>query len=87
MADPLYTGTSYFKNHADAQSVLDAYHNGSASVMGSHREGFVVRYDNVPGYNHNPGAGYLDQPTNLFLIKGTRSVSVVPISPNWTPRP
>ncbi|MFD1322244.1 polymorphic toxin-type HINT domain-containing protein [Micromonospora sonneratiae] len=86
--DPLHanTGKSYFNSHADAQSVLDAYHNGQATVLGQMSNGnIVVRYGNVTGYNNNPGAGFLGQPTNVFMIKGTKSPSVVPINPNWTP--
>ncbi|MEU1889545.1 polymorphic toxin-type HINT domain-containing protein [Micromonospora rifamycinica] len=86
--DPLYvnTGKSYFSSHADAQRVLDAYHSGDATVLRQMSNGnIVVRYGNVTGYNNNPGAGFLDQPTNVFMIKGTKSPSVVPINPNWTP--
>lgn len=79
------TGKSYLNSQADAQSVLDAYHNGDATVLGRTSNGnIVVRYDGVTGYNNNPGAGFLDQPTNVFMIKGTKSPSVVPINPGWT---
>ncbi|MFV2104650.1 polymorphic toxin type 50 domain-containing protein [Micromonospora sp. LOL_024] len=79
------TGKSYFSSHADAQRVLDAYHNGGATVLGQTSNGnIVVRYDSVVGYNNNPGAGFIDQPTNVFMIKGTKSPSVVPVNPNWT---
>ncbi|MEU8661150.1 LamG-like jellyroll fold domain-containing protein [Actinoplanes philippinensis] len=86
--DPLHanSGKSYFNSHADAQSVLDAYHNGDATVLGQMPNGnIVVSYGDVTGYNNNVGAGFLDQPTNVFMIKGTKSPSVVPINPNWTP--
>jgi len=86
--DPLHDGTgkSYLNSQADAQRVLDAYHSGDATVLGRTSNGnIVVRYDGVTGYNNNPGAGFLDQPTNVFMIKGTRSPSIVPINPNWTP--
>jgi RHS repeat-associated protein len=88
LGDPLHdnTGKSYFKSHADAQEVLDAYHRGDATVVGRMSSGnTVVRYGEVTGYNNNPRAGFLDQPTNMFMIKGTKSPSVVPINPNWVP--
>ncbi len=67
-----------------AQDVLDAYHSGEAGIIGKSRQGFpVVRLDRVTGMNNNRRAGYLNQPTNTFMIKGTRSPSVVPVSPEW----
>ncbi|GAA5150993.1 hypothetical protein GCM10023321_17270 [Pseudonocardia eucalypti] len=73
---------SYFNTTDDAQKVLDAFHNGSAEVMGVTKAGHVkVKFDGVTGYNNNPGSGYINQPTNTFMIKGTSSPSVVPISP------
>ncbi|CCH16745.1 RHS repeat-associated core domain-containing protein [Micromonospora lupini] len=87
--DPLHNGTgkSYFNSQADAQGVLDAYHRGDTTVLGRTSSGnIVVRYDGVTGYNNNPGAGFHDQPTNVFMIKGTKSPSVVPISPGWSPK-
>jgi len=79
---PLYNGGGYFKDASDAQRVLDAYHSGDASILRTTGNGnVVVRYRGVTGYNNNPGAGYLNQPTDVFMIKGTKSVSVVPISP------
>lgn len=62
--------------------MLDAFHSGDATVLGAARGGGVyVEYDGVTGFNNNPGAGYIDQPTNIFMIKGTSSVSFVPVSP------
>ncbi len=79
---PLYNGGGYFKDASDAQRVLDAYHSGDASILRTTGNGnVVVRYRGVTGYNNNPGAGYLNQPTDVFMIKGTKSVSIVPISP------
>ncbi|SCF38194.1 polymorphic toxin-type HINT domain-containing protein [Micromonospora mirobrigensis] len=89
LGDPLHdnTGKGYLNSHSDAQRVLDAYHSGEATVLGQMENGnIVVRYGNVTGYNNNPAAGFVDQPTNVFMIKGTKSPSVVPINPNWTPR-
>ncbi|MCP2337527.1 RHS repeat-associated core domain-containing protein [Actinomadura rupiterrae] len=83
--DRLYNGGGYFVDIDDAQSVLDAYHQGTATVLGTTRTGnTVVRYDGVTGFNNNPASGYVDQPTNVYMIKGSKSPSVVPINPNWT---
>ena len=82
LGSPLYNGGGYFKDAAEAQRVLDAYHSGEATILGTTSNGnVIVRFDGVTGFNNNPGAGYLDQPTNVFMIKGTNSVSVVPYSP------
>jgi hypothetical protein len=73
-------------NTDDAQSVLDALHSGKAKVLGQTKQGHVVvKYDKVTGFNNNPGAGFIDQPTNVFMIKGTSKPSVVPTSPLWKP--
>lgn len=76
----------YFTDAADAQSVLDAFHDGSAEVLGFKSNGDpVIRVEGVSGFHNNHGAGYHDQLTDVFFIKGTRRVSVVPYTPNWTP--
>lgn len=76
----------YFRQLSDAQAVLDAAHAGQAKVLGVTKQGhLVVEYKGVTGFNNNPRAGYLDQPTNIFMIKGSQSPSVVPISPQATP--
>jgi hypothetical protein len=81
-----YNGTkSYFNSHADAQQVLDDFHSGAADVMGVKGNDVVVRTNGVTGYNMNPGANILHQPTNVFFIKGTVKPSVVPYNPTWTP--
>ncbi|MDG4787110.1 polymorphic toxin-type HINT domain-containing protein [Micromonospora sp. WMMD1102] len=83
--DPLHNGGGYFRTHGEAQEVLDAYHSGGATVLGRTANGnIVVRYNEVTGFNNNPRSGYTDQPTNIFMIKGTKSPSVVPINPNWS---
>lgn len=83
---PEFGGGSYLKSFNDGKQVLDAYHAGRTTVLGTTKEGHtVIRYDGVTGYNNNPGAGYVDQPTNVFMIKGTEKPSIVPTSPNWTP--
>ena len=72
----------YFLNESDAQAVLDAVHQGKATVLGRTSNGqLLVRYDSVTGYNNNSAAGFVDQPTHVFIIKGTQKVSVVPTSP------
>jgi hypothetical protein len=83
MGAPQYREGGYFKDQADAQKVLDAFHNRSATILNVTNTGQIkVKYPGVTGYNNNPKAGYLNQPTDVFLIKGTKSVSVVPTSPN-----
>ncbi len=80
---PNYRGGGYFNNSADPQKVLDAYLGGKASYLGTGNNMVVVRVPSVTGINHNPGAGFFNQPTNVFGIKGTTSPSVVPLSPTW----
>lgn len=81
---PEYRGGGYFDNAADAQAVLDAFHSGDATIIGTTSQGFpVVRYGGVTGTNVNVSAGFPKQPTNVFIIKGTASPSVVPANPNW----
>ena len=55
-----------------------------ATVIGQTQQGFpVVRYDGVTGLNNNPGAGFVNQETNAFIVKGTSSPSIVPTNPNF----
>ncbi|MGK2964619.1 MAG: RHS repeat-associated core domain-containing protein, partial [Tepidiformaceae bacterium] len=75
----------YFNSVDDAQSVLDGVHDGSAVLLGRTRNGDLVRHDGVTGFNNNAAAGYVDQPTNVFIVKGTSSPSVVPTSPRAKP--
>ncbi|WP_373795698.1 RHS repeat-associated core domain-containing protein, partial [Neisseria dentiae] len=71
-----------FKDRCDAQEVLDAFHRGDAKIVKRNKQGQpIVEYPGVTGYNNNPGAGFVNQETNRFLIKGTSSPSVVPVSP------
>ncbi len=76
---------SYFKTKADAQSVLDAVNAGRGTFLGKTKLGNdVFRVEGMPGgFNHNPSAGFLHQPTDVFIVKGTTKVSVVPTSPTW----
>ncbi len=80
-----YAGGSYFHAHGDAQQVLDSFHDGSAEVLGRKGRDIVVRVAQQTGINVNPGAGFLDQPTNVHFIKGTKAPSVVPHNPNYVP--
>jgi hypothetical protein len=80
-------GGGYLNSIDDAQAVLDAYRSGSATILGRHPQGFpVIRVEGITGTNVNIGAGITNQPTNVFMIKGTASPSVVPINPNWKPK-
>lgn len=77
---------SYFLSADDAQAVLDAFHDGTAEVLGVKPNGdLVVRLESVTGYNMNPRHGFVDQATNVFFIKGKVRPSVVPTNPNWIP--
>ncbi|MCL2423426.1 MAG: polymorphic toxin type 50 domain-containing protein, partial [Micrococcales bacterium] len=83
---PNYNGGGYFNSLSDAQRVLDEFHSGAAQVLGVKRNGdIVVRSGSVTGFNNNARAGFLNQPTDVFFIKGTSSPSVVPYNPMWTP--
>ena len=79
-------GKGFVNSIEDAQAVLDAVHSGDAKLLGTSKSGnLVYRCDAVTGTNVNIGAGVTGQPTNVFMIKGTTSVSVVPTSPTWKP--
>ncbi len=81
-----YNCGGYFISIDEAQGVLDAFHGGSAQVLGVTRSGnVVVRVPGLTGFNNNPAAGFVDQATDVFFIKGSSSVSVVPANPNWMP--
>jgi hypothetical protein len=83
-----YKGGGYFTDPSQAQDVLNAYQQGAATIVGRGSDGgHIVRYNGVTGYNNNPRAGYVDQPTNVFWIKGTNSPSVVPLAPSKGKRP
>ncbi|WP_405883062.1 polymorphic toxin type 50 domain-containing protein [Streptomyces sp. NBC_01136] len=77
-----YRGGGYFNSHADAQAVLDAYQAGTAEIMGITKTGNIqIRVPSVVGYDNNPGMNRFGVPTNIFMIKGTKSPSVVPMNP------
>ena len=69
---------------AEAQSILDAFHAGTAEILGTTSQGhIVVKHVAVTGFHNAPGTGHVNQPTNVFMIKGSSSPSVVLISPTW----
>jgi hypothetical protein len=79
-------GGGFLNSMDDAQSVLDAVHSGKATFLGTSKAGHqIYRFNGVTGTNVNVGAGITGQPTNVFMIKGTTSPSVVPTSPLWKP--
>ena len=79
-----YRHGGYFHSASDAQRVLDEFHSGAAQVIGTTKSNYiVVRSPTVTGFNHNVGPGYLAQPTDVFFIKGSSTVSVVPANPGW----
>lgn len=79
-------GGGFLNSVDDAQSVLNAVHSGKATFLGTSKAGHqVYRFNGVTGTNVNLGAGITGQPTNVFMIKGTTSPSVVPTSPLWKP--
>ena len=74
------------RSKEDAQKVLDEWHAGGLEILGKDNQGFpVVRSSNITGTNINRGAGFPNQPTDVFIIKGTKSPSIVPANPHWTP--
>ena len=80
--DPLFNGGGYFDSIDDSQSVLNAFHAGSANALGVSRQGHVdVEVPSITGFNNNQLAGFIDQPTNVFLIKDSSSPSIVPTKP------
>jgi RHS repeat-associated protein len=77
-------GKGYLNSLQDAQKVLDAVHSGEATFLGISKEGHAVyKLESVTGTNVNLGAGYPNQPTNVFFIKGTVAPTVVPTNPSW----
>ncbi|WP_017622540.1 polymorphic toxin-type HINT domain-containing protein [Nocardiopsis chromatogenes] len=77
-----HSNGGYLNSHADAQAVLDAYHSGNARVIGTTKAGHIkIEVKSVTGYDNNPRMGRKDVPTHTFLIKGTKSPSIVPTAP------
>lgn len=80
-------GGGFLNSVSDAQKVLDAYHTGQVKILGRNAQGFpVVKFEGVTGTNVNLGVGITDQATIVFIIKGTKSPSIVPTNPNWSPK-
>ncbi|MCP9247071.1 DUF637 domain-containing protein [Pseudomonas aeruginosa] len=80
-------GGGFLNSVSDAQKVLDAYHTGQVKILGRNAQGFpVVKFEGVTGTNVNLGVGITDQATNVFIIKVTKSPSIVPTNPNWSPK-
>ncbi len=78
-------GGGYLNSVDDAQRVLDAYRIGNVTILGKNAQGFpIVKFEGVTGTNVNAGVGIAGQPTNIFIIKGTKSPSIVPTNPNWS---
>lgn len=72
-------------DHGNTMTTYTKNPTGPAQVLGVKGNDIVVRVPNVTGLNHNPGAGFPNQATNVFFIKGSSSPSVVPYNPAWTP--
>ncbi|WP_197409099.1 PAAR domain-containing protein [Psychrobacter sp. ENNN9_III] len=75
---------SYFNSTQEAQEVLDAFHSNKATIVGYNRQNQpIVRYDGISGVysTTNKNRVTYTAPTNYFIIKGTKKVSVVPTSP------
>jgi RHS repeat-associated protein len=88
LGSPNYNNGGYFINLNQAQAVLNGFHSGAGTVIGAvpARGQIFFKFSGAQGFNNNPGAGYLNQPTNTFMIKGTSRVSVSPVSPSWRPK-
>jgi RHS repeat-associated protein len=68
----------------DARKVLAAYHSGDARIVGQNKAGApIVRYRGVTGTHQNEldTGRVIREPTNVFMIKGTTSPTVVPVNP------
>ncbi|MDN3633683.1 hypothetical protein QWY85_03380, partial [Neolewinella lacunae] len=82
----MYDGASYFESIDDARKVAEAIKDGQGQFLGNTpgKSRFpVYRVNGVTGYNHNVGAGFLSQKTNVFIVKGTSNFSIVPYNPNF----
>lgn len=78
----------YFLDRRQAQMVLDQLHDGRAEVLGNKGDFIVVRARGITGaFHESPRWGFHRQPTDVFFIKGTATVSIVPTNPHWRPSP
>jgi hypothetical protein len=69
-----------WEQHLDEVDTFEALYKNM--IIAGHQ---VVKCNGVTGTNVNIRAGITGQPTNVFLIKGTASPTVVPTNPNWRP--
>ncbi len=70
----------------DAQIVLNSFNSGAVNILGKSKQGFpIVKAGGMIGINvSNVASGTYKQAANIFMIKGTKSPSVVPMNPNWS---
>jgi hypothetical protein len=67
--------------------VLQAYHSGAGRVLGMHGNSnnqVLFQFNGVTGTYHSPawnGLPALSRPSNVFMLKGTNGVVVVPVNP------
>ena len=83
-----YRGGGYLDSLEDAQTVLDNFHSDAATIIGKSKQGFpIIKVEGVSGTHVSKVAsGTYIQTTNVFVVKGTKSPSVVPVNPNWSPK-
>ncbi|MDW6092467.1 hypothetical protein SBX64_07910 [Vibrio rhizosphaerae] len=81
-----YRGGGFMDSLDDAQKVLDAYNSGKSNIIGKSKQGFpIIKVEDVTGTNvSNVASGTYKQATNIFMVKGTKSPSIVPMNPNWS---
>lgn len=76
-------GKSFMNSLDDAQAVLDAYHGGKGTVLktvaGENR--VIFRYNGVSGTYVNELHGVAGEASNVFMIKGQGTATVVPVNP------
>lgn len=72
---------SYLLKETDAQRVLDDFHAGRTTLVTMKQSGPVIRAEGITGFHNSRRHGFSDQPTNHFIIKGTKNVSIVPTNP------
>lgn len=84
VAGESYRHGGYFTSVDDAKQVYEAFLSGRYEPLGFSNGNLVIRVPEVSAMNVNRNAGFVDQPTNVFFIKGSTSPSIVPANPNWT---
>jgi RHS repeat-associated protein len=84
---PMYGGGSYMSSGASTMQVLQAFHSGAGQVLGMHGNSnnqVLFRYFGATGTYHSPAWGgrpSLTLPSNVFILKGSRTVEIVPVNP------